>query len=83
MFAWIVAGCPTRTQSWWLVVPEAAYTVGALYLVARPERILTQQSPAAKRLSVGAMAAIGALFVFLSVWTGITGHCLGTNLNSN
>lgn len=43
MFAWIVAGCPTRTQSWWLVVPEAAY----------------------------------------SVWTGITGHCLGTSLNSN
>jgi hypothetical protein len=83
MFAWIVVGCPTRTQSWWLVVPEAAYTVSSIYLIARPERILNLQSPVKKRLSASAMAAIGGLFVFLSIWTGLTGHCLGTNLNSN
>ena len=83
MTAWVIAGCPTRTQSWWLLVPETAYTVLALVLAMRPDVITNDWPRLRKRVVAVAMVLVGALFMFLSVWTGLTGHCLGTDLDSS
>jgi len=60
-----------------------AYTVVAGLLLHRPQRIKNEWPNWSKRLAAGLMVAIGCCFVFLSVYGAITGHCLGTNLNSS
>jgi hypothetical protein len=82
MTNFILAGCPTTTQSWWLLVPETIYTVFALFLTVRPDVITADWGHSRKRLAAVAMVLVGAFFMFMSIYTGLTGHCLGTDLDS-
>ena len=63
--------------------PEAAYTVLGLFLAIRPEVITNDWPRLRKRVFGVAMVLVGALFMFLSIWTGLAGHCLGTDLDSS
>lgn len=78
----IVAGCFTRTQAWIATVIFVAWTLYAFYILARPDRIKNDWDPRIKRLAALALVVVGLLFVFLAVYNAVTGHCLGTNLDS-
>lgn len=75
----ILAGCPTETQAWLLLLPLLAYTALAVSLVARPDHISNDWPPLGKRLFAAALVAIGVVLMTLEVYTGVTGECPGVD----
>jgi hypothetical protein len=79
----IIAGCLSRTQAW---VAAPLFFVGGIALMvflSHERRHPTRGYTRWQWLAAYATVAILALFTFLALWNAITGHCLGTDLNSS
>lgn len=68
---------------WFLTLPLLAYTAAAVWLFRHPDRVSNDWPAAARKLFALGMVAIGVLLTFLAVYGAVTGHCLGTDLDSN
>jgi hypothetical protein len=79
----ILAGCPTRA-SWVIAGATLLWTGVVLYVILRrPQLIKNDWARSRKHLLAIAVLLIGLFFVLSSVHDAVTGHCLGTDLDSS
>lgn len=78
----ILAGCPPQPVAWALVVPCLIYTALAIRAFIHPELVHTDYARKARLLAT-LMILVGLVLTFSLVYAAVTGHCLGTNVDSS